>query len=247
MDEIIWRRFGRRVCGGCARTRPRKAVAGFRGLLPAHALGRLTLAGILVRLTPAVSCLGRQECLAHFGRAGCLKHTLGRQHACPTGLSAQSCSVPPSPLGATSRCAQRGAKGRIGSRYGSRSGERVLGAGRLDWVERFARFTRTCRVCRAALRRARLDAASSRACATWAAPVATRVSPMTTGLTCFRGRTEQLDERSPLRFCTLVPSRSPAPLLRNRFQSLVRFPSRHAAVRSADEPVSPGFGPSCEG
>jgi hypothetical protein len=35
----------------------------------------------------------------------------------------------------------------------------------------------------------------------------------------------------------------PAPLLRNRFLSLVRFPSRHAAVRSADEPVSPGFGP----
>jgi hypothetical protein len=38
----------------------------------------------------------------------------------------------------------------------------------------------------------------------------------------------------------------PTPLLRNRFQSLVRFPSRHAAVRSADEPVSPSFDPSCE-
>jgi len=71
--------------------------------------------------------------------------------------------------------------------------------------------------------------------------------PMTIGLRpAVRGWTEQLDERSPLRFCTLDPSRSPAPLLRNRFQSLVRFPSRHAAVRSADEPVSPGFDPSCE-
>ena len=75
-------------------------------------------------------------------------------------------------------------------------------------------------------------------------PGCQRVSPLTTGLLACCPRTDRTTRRavpSPVLHAGSITV--PTPLLRNRFLSLVRFPSRHAAVRSADEPVSPSFGP----
>ena len=86
--------------------------------------------------------------------------------------------------------ARRGAKGRIGSRYGSRSGEVSPGLAGSTGPSLFARLPPGL-------------------------PDRHRAMPddhRTRGLR-IRGRTEQLDERSPLRFCTLVPSRFQRPCL----------------------------------
>jgi hypothetical protein len=174
---------------------------------------------------------------AHFGQAACLPHwTLGTELLCATVSAGRHLEVRPAGREGPDRVSLRVEIWRKGPR---------------GWPARLGRAF--CPVhpdlpglpsCLASSEARRCKLESLRH---MGGPGCQRVSPLTTGLDLLprMDRTTRRAVPSPVLHAGSITV--PTPLLRNRFQSLVRFPSRHAAVRSADEPVSPGFDPSCEG